>query len=107
MSAPVNGLAVSIADEIASHVGPAGIDSSTSVSGTARRRCSCSSWASVAQSVGADACCHALVDRDLQLVRFDNRGVDLSDLTDAPTPDWRAVLGDDLSSVSRTLSNMP
>jgi pimeloyl-ACP methyl ester carboxylesterase len=54
-----------------------------------------------------DAFCHLLVNRGLQVVRFDNRDVGLSThLTDAPPPDLPAALAGDLSSVSYTLSDM-
>jgi pimeloyl-ACP methyl ester carboxylesterase len=61
-----------------------------------------------AQSIAwPDAFCQALVDRGLQVIRFDNRDVGLSThLTDAPPPDLPAVLAGDLSSVSYTLSDM-
>jgi pimeloyl-ACP methyl ester carboxylesterase len=61
-----------------------------------------------AQSIAwPDEFCHALVDRGLQIVRFDNRDVGLSThLTDATAPDLPAVLAGDLSSVSYTLSDM-
>ena len=68
----------------------------------------CSSWGSRAQSINwPDAFCHALVDRGLQVIRFDNRDAGLSThLTDAPPPDLPAALAGDLSSVSYTLSDM-
>ena len=54
-----------------------------------------------------DAFCHALVDRGLQVIRFDNRDIGLSThLTDAPPPNLPAALAGDLSSVSYTLSDM-
>ena len=54
-----------------------------------------------------DAFCHTLVDRGLQVIRFDNRDAGLSThLTDAPPSDLPAALAGDLSSVSYTLSDM-
>jgi len=51
--------------------------------------------------------CSALVDRSLQVIRFDNRDVGLSThLDDAPTPDVMAALAGDTSSVVYTLSDM-
>lgn len=54
-----------------------------------------------------DGFCHELVDRGLQLIRFDNRDIGLSThLTNSLRPDLPAVLAGDLSSVSYTLSDM-
>jgi pimeloyl-ACP methyl ester carboxylesterase len=54
-----------------------------------------------------DFFCRVLVDRGLQVIRFDNRDAGLSThMTDAPPPDLPATLRGDLSSVSYTLSNM-
>lgn len=54
-----------------------------------------------------DGFCTALVERGLQVIRFDNRDVGRSShLSDAPAPDLPAVLGGDLASVSYTLSDM-
>jgi pimeloyl-ACP methyl ester carboxylesterase len=54
-----------------------------------------------------DGFCNALVERGLQLIRFDNRDVGRSShISDAPAPDLPAVLRGDLSSVSYTLSDM-
>jgi pimeloyl-ACP methyl ester carboxylesterase len=54
-----------------------------------------------------DEFCHALVERGLQAIRFDNRDAGLSThLTDAPPPNLPAALGGDLSSASYTLSDM-
>ena len=54
-----------------------------------------------------DSFCRALVDRGLQVIRFDNRDSGLSThMTDAPPPDLPAVLRGDLSSASYTLSDM-
>lgn len=54
-----------------------------------------------------DSFCSALVDRGLQVIRFDNRDAGLSThLKDAPPPNLPAVMAGDLSSVSYTLSDM-
>lgn len=54
-----------------------------------------------------DGFCHALVERDLQVIRFDNRDAGLSThISDAPPPDLPAALAGDLKSVSYTLSDM-
>jgi pimeloyl-ACP methyl ester carboxylesterase len=51
--------------------------------------------------------CAALVERGLQVIRFDNRDTGRSThISDAPAPDLPAVLRGDLSSVSYTLSDM-
>ena len=51
--------------------------------------------------------CTALVERGVQVIRFDNRDAGKSThLVDAPAPDLPAVLRGDLSSVSYTLSDM-
>lgn len=61
-----------------------------------------------AQLIGwHDGFCTALVERGLQVIRFDNRDVGRSShLSQAPAPDLPAVLRGDLSSVSYTLSDM-
>jgi pimeloyl-ACP methyl ester carboxylesterase len=54
-----------------------------------------------------EAFCHALAERGLQVVRFDNRDAGLSThMTSAPPPDLAAALAGDLSSASYTLSDM-
>jgi pimeloyl-ACP methyl ester carboxylesterase len=54
-----------------------------------------------------DGFCRALVERGLQVIRFDNRDAGHSShLSPAPVPDLPAVLRGDLSSVSYTLSDM-
>ncbi len=61
-----------------------------------------------AQMLGwPDGFCEALVERGLQVIRFDNRDAGRSShFPDAPAPDLPAVLGGDLASVSYTLSDM-
>jgi pimeloyl-ACP methyl ester carboxylesterase len=54
-----------------------------------------------------DAFCHGLLDRGLQVIRFDNRDSGLSThMTTAPPPNLPAALAGDLSSASYTLSSM-
>ncbi len=54
-----------------------------------------------------DAFCQALVDRGLQIIRFDNRDAGLSThITDGPPPNLPAVLAGDFASVSYRLSDM-
>jgi pimeloyl-ACP methyl ester carboxylesterase len=54
-----------------------------------------------------DGFCHALVERGLQVIRFDNRDAGLSThIIDAPPPDLPAALAGDFKSVSYTLSDM-
>jgi pimeloyl-ACP methyl ester carboxylesterase len=95
-------------DEKASKVGPAGIDIAYQRFGNPDAPLALLIMGVAAQSIAwPDAFCHALVDRGLQVIRFDNRDVGLSThLTDVPPPDLPAVLAGDLSSVSYTLSDM-
>jgi pimeloyl-ACP methyl ester carboxylesterase len=95
-------------EEIATNVGPAKLD-------IAYERLGAPDAPPVLliQGVGAqlvawpDGFCTALVERGLQVIRFDNRDVGRSThLSEAPPPDLPAVLGGDLSSVSYTLSDM-
>jgi pimeloyl-ACP methyl ester carboxylesterase len=104
----VNGFDASIAEEKASDVGPAGIDIAYQRLGNPDAPVVLLIMGLAAQSIAwPDAFCHALVDRGLQLIRFDNRDIGLSThMTDAPPPNLPAVLGGDLSSVSYTLSDM-
>ncbi|MDE3201565.1 MAG: alpha/beta fold hydrolase [Acidobacteriota bacterium] len=54
-----------------------------------------------------DGFCAALVERGLQVIRFDNRDCGLSThLKDAPAPDFPAVMAGDYSSASYTLVDM-
>src|ERR1700730_15003026 len=108
MSDLVNGFDASIVDQKASKVGPAGIDVVYQRVGNPDAPVVLLIMGIAAQSINwPDAFCHALVDRGLQVIRFDNRDVGLSThLTDAPAPDLPAPLAGDLSSVSYTLSDM-
>ncbi|HXD21201.1 MAG TPA: alpha/beta hydrolase [Vicinamibacterales bacterium] len=108
MTEIVNGFDDSIVDERASNVGPAGIDIVYQRLGKRDAPLLLLIMGGGAQSIAwPDAFCHALVDRGLQIVRFDNRDVGLSThITGAPPPDIRAALAGDLSSASYTLSDM-
>jgi hypothetical protein len=79
MSELVNGFDASIVDEKASKVGPAGIDIAYQRLGNPDAPVVLLIMGIAAQSIAwPDAFCHALVDRGLQLIRFDNRDVGLS-----------------------------
>lgn len=57
--------------------------------------------------VWPDRFCNELINRDLQLIRFDSRDTGLSThLTSAPIPEFSAVMNGDFSTVSYTLSDM-
>jgi pimeloyl-ACP methyl ester carboxylesterase len=108
MLALVNGFDASIVDRKALKVGPAGIDVAYQRLGEPNAPVVLLIMGVAAQSIHwPDAFCHALVERGLQVVRFDNRDVGLSThLTDARPPNLPAALAGDLSSVSYTLSDM-
>ncbi len=95
-------------DEKAFKVGPAGIDIAYQRHGSPDAPPVLLIMGIAAQSIHwPDAFCQALVDRGLQVIRFDNRDSGLSThLTDAPPPNLPAALAGDLSSVSYTLSDM-
>jgi pimeloyl-ACP methyl ester carboxylesterase len=95
-------------DEKVTKVGPAGIDIAYQRLGKPDAPVVLLIMGIAGQSIAwPDAFCHALVNRGLQVIRFDNRDVGLSThLTEAPPPDLPAVLAGDLSSVSYTLSDM-
>jgi pimeloyl-ACP methyl ester carboxylesterase len=104
----VNGFDTSIVDERASKVGPAGIDIAYQRLGNPDAPVVLLIMGGAAQLIHwPDAFCHALVNRGLQIIRFDNRDAGLSThMTDAPPPDLPAALAGDLSSASYTLSDM-
>jgi pimeloyl-ACP methyl ester carboxylesterase len=108
MSELVNGFDASIVDEKASKVGPAGIDIAYQRFGKPDAPVVLLIMGIGGQSIQwPDAFCHALADRGLQVIRFDNRDVGLSThMTEAPPPDLPAAQAGDLSSVSYTLSDM-
>jgi pimeloyl-ACP methyl ester carboxylesterase len=101
-------LYASIVDERASKVGPAGIDIAYQRLGKPDAPAVLLIMGLAAQSIAwPDAFCQALVDRGLQVIRFDNRDAGLSThMTEAPPPNLPAALAGDLSSVSYTLSDM-
>ena len=103
-----NGFEASIVDEKALKVGPAGIDIAYQRIGNPDAPLVLLIMGLAAQSIAwPDAFCHALADRGLEVIRFDNRDAGLSThMTDAPPPDLPAALAGDLSSVSYTLSDM-
>jgi pimeloyl-ACP methyl ester carboxylesterase len=104
----VNGFDDSMVDERALKVGPAKIDIAYQRLGKPTAPAALLIMGVAAQSIHwPDEFCHALVDRGLQIIRFDNRDAGLSThLTDAPPPDLPAALSGNLSSVTYTLSDM-
>ena len=94
MSELVNGFDASIVDEKASKVGPFGIDIAYQRMGNPDAPVVLLIMGIAAQSIAwPDVFCHALVDRGLQVIRFDNRDAGLSThLTEAPPPDLLAAL---------------
>jgi len=94
--------------EIARNVGPAGIELAYQRLGNREAPLVLLVMGGGAQLIHwPDPFCRALVERGLQVVRFDNRDAGLSThRTDAPRPDLPAVLRGDFSSVSYTLSDM-
>src|SRR5579863_10192493 len=104
----LDGFDGAINEDKASNVGPTGIDIAYHRIGKPHAPTVLLIMGVAAQSIHwPDAFCHALVDRGLQVIRFDNRDAGLSThLTDAPPPDLPAALAGDLSSVSYTLSDM-
>ncbi len=108
MSEPIDPLDVSPAELKATSVVPTGID-------IAYQRFGHSDAPAVLLIMGIggqlihwpDGFCRALVKRDLQVIRFDNRDSGLSThMTQAPPPNLPAALAGDMSSVSYTLSDM-
>jgi pimeloyl-ACP methyl ester carboxylesterase len=108
MSELANQFDAPIVEEKASKVGPAGIDIVYQRFGNPEAPVVLLIMGIAAQSIHwPDEFCHALVERGLQVIRFDNRDSGLSThLTDAPPPELPAALAGDLSSVSYTLSDM-
>jgi pimeloyl-ACP methyl ester carboxylesterase len=95
-------------EQKASNVGPAGIEIAYERLGSNDAPAVLLIMGIAAQSIAwPDAFLGALVERGLQVIRFDNRDVGLSThMTDAPPADLPASLAGDLSSVSYTLSDM-
>jgi len=104
----MDGFDASIKDEKAARVGPAGIDIAYHRLGQPDAPAVLLIIGVAGQSIHwPDQFCHALVERGLQVIRFDNRDAGLSThLTDAPPPNLPAALAGDLSSASYTLSDM-
>lgn len=103
-----NGHGDSFMDGKALNVGPAGLDIAYQRLGNPDAPLVLLIMGIAAQSIHwPDTFCQALVDRSLQIIRFDNRDSGLSThLTDAPSPNLPAALAGDLSSASYTLSDM-
>ena len=104
----IDGFDASIEDRKAAKVGPAGIDIAYHRLGQPHAPAVLLIMGVAAQSIHwPDGFCHALVERGLQVIRFDSRDAGLSThLTDAPPPNLPAALAGDLSSASYTLSDM-
>jgi pimeloyl-ACP methyl ester carboxylesterase len=104
----VKGFEVFWVDEIASRVGPAKIDITYQRVGKTDAPAVLLIMGGGAQLIHwPEAFCQALVDRELQVIRFDNRDAGRSThFADAPPPDLPAVLAGDFSSVSYTLADM-
>jgi pimeloyl-ACP methyl ester carboxylesterase len=95
-------------DTIAAGVGPAGIDIAYERLGEHDHPPVLLVMGIAAQLVNwPDGFLDALLERDLQLIRFDNRDAGRSTrITGGPPPDLAAALAGDLSSASYTLSDM-
>lgn len=104
----LEGFDSSIVDEMAVKVGRAGINIAYQRLGDPHAPVALLIMGVAGQSINwPDSFCRALVDRGLQVVRFDNRDAGLSaHMTEAPPPDLPAALAGDLKSVSYTLSDM-
>ena len=108
MAEPIHRFDASPADQIASKVGPAGIDIVYQRLGERDAPPVLLIMGLAAQLVHwPDSFCQALAEHGLQVIRFDNRDAGLSThMTNAPAPNLPAALAGDLSSVSYTLSDM-
>ena len=104
----IDGIDASIKDEIAAKVGPAGIDIAYHRLGKPEAPTVLLIMGVAAQCIHwPDEFCHALAERGLQVIRFDNRDAGLSThLRNAPPPNLPAAIAGDLSSASYTLSDM-
>ncbi|MGH9476436.1 MAG: alpha/beta fold hydrolase [Terriglobales bacterium] len=103
-----DGFDSSLVDEMAVEVGPSGMNLTYQRIGKLDAPVVLLIMGVAGQSIHwPDVFCQALVDRGLQVIRFDNRDAGLSThLTDAPPPNLPAALAGDLTSVSYTLSHM-
>jgi len=108
MAELVNGFDVSIVDEKALKIRTTGVDIAFQRLGKADTPVVLLIMGVAGQSIHwPDGFCHALVERGLQVIRFDNRDAGLSThVIDAPPPDLPAALAGDFKSVSYTLSDM-
>jgi pimeloyl-ACP methyl ester carboxylesterase len=108
MTELVNGIDVSIVDQKALKIGTTGVDIAFQRLGKPNAPAVLLIMGVAAQSIHwPDGFCQALVERGLQVIRFDNRDAGLSThIVDAPPPDLPAALAGDLKSVSYTLSDM-
>src|SRR5579862_3229574 len=99
---------MSIPEQKASNIGPAGIEICYGRIGEPDAPAALLIMGLAAQSIHwPDQFCPALVDAGLQVIRFDNRDAGLSThMTSAPAPNLPAALAGDFSSVSYTLSDM-
>src|SRR6516225_10108875 len=104
----MSGLDTAFVDETASKAGPASIDIVYQRRGSPNAPAVLLIMGLGGQSIHwPDAFCNELVNRGLQVIRFDNRDSGLSThMTDAPPPNLPAALAGDLSSASYTLSDM-
>lgn len=104
----VDGIDVTLAEELARHVGPAGIDVAYQRFGDRSAPPVLMIMGLGVQMIGwPDTFCHELAGHGLQLIRFDNRDVGRSThFHDGPTPNLPAALAGDLSSAGYTLSDM-
>ncbi len=95
-------------DEVAKNVGLAGLEIAYRRHGSKDAPAVVLIMGGAAQLIHwPDGFCAALVERGLQVIRFDNRDCGLSThLTDAPAPDFAAVMAGNYSSVSYTLVDM-
>jgi pimeloyl-ACP methyl ester carboxylesterase len=95
-------------DEKVSNVGPAGLDIAYQRLGKPEAPAVLLIMGLGGQSIHwPDDFCRMLVERGLQVIRFDNRDSGLSThMTGAPPPNLTAALTGDFSSVSYTLSDM-
>ncbi len=108
MAEPSPGIDASTPEQIAPNVGPAGIDIAYQRLGNPDAPALLLIMGLAGQLINwPDAFCQGLIERGLQIIRFDNRDSGRSShMTDAPPPDLPATLAGDLSSVSYTLSDM-
>lgn len=104
----VDGFDPLLVEEMARKVGRAGIDVAYQRLGDREAPPVLMIMGAAAQMIHwPDAFCHMLVDRGLQVIRFDNRDAGHSThVQGAPAPDLPAVLAGDFKSVSYTLSAM-